>query len=225
MISSAAGLTTATGAWPGLQEPLLESKAKGRYTVSMNYANRITFDPEQCGGRPCVRHYRIRVKNVLDMMAAGVSEAEILKDYAFLEPEDIRACLEFAAEQVELSGFGKRLRVCASSLTRNCPPPWRWLREKGHQAEHVLDVNLAQSKDTPIWHCAQDLGAVMVTKDEAAESVRRRHPAVPRLRWCGCPRRLVRTSICSFVWLEQALLSEISLLRNLNSETVWLTAR
>jgi len=90
----------ATGAWPGLQEPLLESRATSRYTDLMNYANRITFDPEQCGGRPCVRHYRIRVKDVLDMMAAGVSEAEILKDYDFLQPEDIRACLEFAAEQV-----------------------------------------------------------------------------------------------------------------------------
>ena len=83
-----------------VQKPLLESRTKGRYTVSVNYANRITFDPEQCGGRPCIRHYRIRVKDVLDMMAAGVSEAEILKDYGFLEPEDIRACLEFAAEQV-----------------------------------------------------------------------------------------------------------------------------
>jgi uncharacterized protein (DUF433 family) len=78
----------------------LESRAKSLYTVSVNYAHRITFDPEQCGGRPCVRHYRIRVKDVLDLMAAGVSEAEILKDYNFLEPEDIRACLEFAAEQV-----------------------------------------------------------------------------------------------------------------------------
>lgn len=66
----------------------------------MKYADRITFDPEQCGGRPCIRHYRIRVKDVLDMMAAGVPESTILKDYIFLEPEDIRACLEFAAEQV-----------------------------------------------------------------------------------------------------------------------------
>ena len=57
-------------------------------------------DAEQCGGRPCIRHYRLRVKDVLDMLASGVSEAEILKDYPFLEPEDIRACLEFAAEQV-----------------------------------------------------------------------------------------------------------------------------
>ena len=66
----------------------------------MKYAERITFDAEQCGGRPCIRHYRLRVKDVLDMLAAGVSEREILKDYAFLEPEDIRVCLEFAAEQV-----------------------------------------------------------------------------------------------------------------------------
>ena len=66
----------------------------------MKHAGRITFDPEQCGGRPCIRHYRLRVKDVLDLLAEGVSEQEILQDYAFLELEDIRACLEFAAEQV-----------------------------------------------------------------------------------------------------------------------------
>jgi len=66
----------------------------------MKYADRITFDPDQCGGRPCIRHYRLRVKDVLDLLAEGVTEAEILKDYAFLETEDIRACLEFAAAQV-----------------------------------------------------------------------------------------------------------------------------
>ncbi|MBV9435534.1 MAG: DUF433 domain-containing protein [Acidobacteria bacterium] len=64
----------------------------------MNYADRITFDPEQCGGRPCIRH--LRVKDVLDMLASGVSEAQILKDYSFLEPEDIRGCLAFAADHV-----------------------------------------------------------------------------------------------------------------------------
>ncbi len=66
----------------------------------MKYAERITFDAEQCGGRPCIRHYRLRVKDVLDMLAAGVGEKEIIEDYPFLEPEDIRACLEFAAEKV-----------------------------------------------------------------------------------------------------------------------------
>jgi len=67
----------------------------------MKYADRITFDPEQCGGHPCIRHYRLRVKDVLDMLAGGATEPEILADYAFLETADIRACLEYAAQQVD----------------------------------------------------------------------------------------------------------------------------
>jgi uncharacterized protein (DUF433 family) len=63
--------------------------------------DRITFDPQQCGGRPCIRHYRLRVKDVLDLLAAGQTEKEILADYDFLEAEDIRACLQFAAAQVD----------------------------------------------------------------------------------------------------------------------------
>jgi uncharacterized protein (DUF433 family) len=59
--------------------------------------NRITINPAQCGGRPCVRGMRIRVKDVLDMLAGGASEAEILEDYPDLETEDIRACLAYAA--------------------------------------------------------------------------------------------------------------------------------
>ncbi len=58
----------------------------------MKHLDRITFDPEQCGGRPC-----ICVKDVLEMLAARVPEAEILADFPYLEPEDIQACLEFAA--------------------------------------------------------------------------------------------------------------------------------
>jgi uncharacterized protein (DUF433 family) len=60
---------------------------------------RITFDPEQCGGRPCIRGMRIRVKDILDLLAAGVGEAEILADYPYLEAEDIRVCLIYAAEE------------------------------------------------------------------------------------------------------------------------------
>ena len=59
--------------------------------------SRITFDPEQCGGRPCIRGMRIRVKDVLDMLACGASEAEILETYPYLERADIRASLEYAA--------------------------------------------------------------------------------------------------------------------------------
>jgi uncharacterized protein (DUF433 family) len=67
----------------------------------MSHLERITFDPEQCGGRPCIRHYRLRVKDVLDMLGAGMSEADILEDYEFLVADDIRACLQFAAGQLD----------------------------------------------------------------------------------------------------------------------------
>jgi uncharacterized protein (DUF433 family) len=66
----------------------------------MKYADRITFDAEQCGGRPCIRRYRLRVKDVLEMLAGGATREEVLADYPFLEPVDILACLEYAAEQV-----------------------------------------------------------------------------------------------------------------------------
>jgi len=66
----------------------------------MNFMERITFDPEQCSGRPCIRGMRIRVKDVLDMLAGGASEAEILADFPDLEAEDIRACLQYASAQI-----------------------------------------------------------------------------------------------------------------------------
>ncbi|MFZ4072074.1 MAG: DUF433 domain-containing protein [Caulobacterales bacterium] len=67
----------------------------------MSLKARITFNPRQCGGRPCIRGMRLRVKDVLDMLAAGTSRAEILQDYPDLEPEDIDACLAFAAAQAD----------------------------------------------------------------------------------------------------------------------------
>jgi len=67
----------------------------------MKRADRITFNPKQCGGRPCIRGMRIRVKDVLDLLAARVPEAEILADYPDLEPEDIQACIEYAAAQLD----------------------------------------------------------------------------------------------------------------------------
>ena len=63
--------------------------------------HRITVDPGQCGGRPCIRGLRIRVKDVLDLLAAGEARAEILADYPYLEDEDIAAALEFAARQAD----------------------------------------------------------------------------------------------------------------------------
>jgi uncharacterized protein (DUF433 family) len=63
--------------------------------------NRITFNPDQCGGRPCIRGMRIRVKDVLDLLSSKVSREEILEDFPYLEDADITACIEYAAEQVD----------------------------------------------------------------------------------------------------------------------------
>ena len=63
------------------------------------HLDRITIDPQQCGGRPCIRGMRIRVKDVLEQLAAGASHAEILEAWPFLESEDITASLEYAALQ------------------------------------------------------------------------------------------------------------------------------
>lgn len=64
-------------------------------------SDRITFNPNQCGGRPCIRGMRIRVKDVLDLLAARVPESEILEDYPYLEAADIDACLEHAAAEAD----------------------------------------------------------------------------------------------------------------------------
>lgn len=62
---------------------------------------RITIDPEQCGGRPCIRGMRIRVLDVLELLAAGETQDQILSDYPYLEPDDIAASLLYAARQLD----------------------------------------------------------------------------------------------------------------------------
>jgi uncharacterized protein (DUF433 family) len=62
---------------------------------------RITLNPEQCGGRPCVRGMRIRVSDVLDLFAAGLSAEQIVAELPDLEPEDLQACLQFAARYLD----------------------------------------------------------------------------------------------------------------------------
>ena len=67
----------------------------------MSQLERITIDRERCGGRPSIRELRVRVKDVLDLLAAGATREEILADYPYLEDEDISAALEFAARQMD----------------------------------------------------------------------------------------------------------------------------
>jgi uncharacterized protein (DUF433 family) len=63
-------------------------------------ADRITADPEQCGGRPCVRGMRIRVQDILDLLANGLKSEQVLEELPNLELEDIHACLRFASRRL-----------------------------------------------------------------------------------------------------------------------------
>lgn len=65
----------------------------------MNYRDRITIEPGKRSGKPCIRGLRITVYDILDYLASGMSEDEILKDFPDLEREDIRAALCFAADR------------------------------------------------------------------------------------------------------------------------------
>ncbi|MEP7011613.1 MAG: DUF433 domain-containing protein [Acidobacteriota bacterium] len=67
----------------------------------VNLLDRITTNPEQCGGRPCIRGLRIRVSDVLELLAAGESAEEILVEYPYLEAADLGACLQFAARRID----------------------------------------------------------------------------------------------------------------------------
>ena len=60
-----------------------------------DFLDRITSDPELCGGRPTVRGLRIRLTDILAMLAAGANRSDILRDYPYLEDEDISAALEY----------------------------------------------------------------------------------------------------------------------------------
>lgn len=63
--------------------------------------DRITINPEQCGGRPCIRGMRIRVTDVLNLFAAGLSAEQILEEMPDLEAEDLQAALQYAARRLD----------------------------------------------------------------------------------------------------------------------------
>jgi uncharacterized protein (DUF433 family) len=65
------------------------------------WIKRITVDPRQCGGRPCIRGMRIRVIDVLDLLASGLTQDQVLEELPDLEREDIEAVLRFASSKFD----------------------------------------------------------------------------------------------------------------------------
>jgi uncharacterized protein (DUF433 family) len=69
--------------------------------MNLERLNRITVEEGKCGGRPCIRGQRLRVSDVLELLGSGASFDEILKDYPFLERDDILAAIAYAAHQTD----------------------------------------------------------------------------------------------------------------------------
>ncbi|HWL07128.1 MAG TPA: DUF433 domain-containing protein [Planctomicrobium sp.] len=75
----------------------------------MNTLSRITIDPHVCHGKPCLRGLRYPVSLILDLLASGMTQQEILADYADLEADDIKACLLYAAKLSDVKTTGKAI--------------------------------------------------------------------------------------------------------------------
>ncbi len=67
----------------------------------MDLTSRITVNPDQCGGRPCIRGMRVRVSDVLDLFAAALTSKDVLEQLPYLEAEDLQACLQYAAREID----------------------------------------------------------------------------------------------------------------------------
>jgi uncharacterized protein (DUF433 family) len=86
----------------GACEPAFdEDPSMSQISNDAELLRRITVDPGVCGGRPCIRGYRVRVSDVLDLLATGASIEEIVSDYPYLEPDDVRAALRYAARMTD----------------------------------------------------------------------------------------------------------------------------
>jgi uncharacterized protein (DUF433 family) len=70
-----------------------------RYGEIMDYSHLITIEPDKRSGQPCIRGLRITVQDVLEYLASGMTQEEILADFPDLTAQDIRACLHFAADR------------------------------------------------------------------------------------------------------------------------------
>jgi len=122
--------------------------ARGRpYARSMSYTERITIEPGKRGGQPCIRGLRITVQDVLEYLASGMTEEEILRDFPDLERKDIRACLEYAAD--------RERRIMARPIP--LPPPGfdeLSTEEKVEYVQSLWDRIAANEEEVPVpeWH-------------------------------------------------------------------------
>ena len=104
----------------------------------MSETHRITIDPALCGGRPCLRGLRIRVKDVLDLLAAGAGRDESRADFPLLETGDITASLEYAARQSDHPVL--RVAWPRRGMRRITSPAWACRPPRLSRGETLVEV-------------------------------------------------------------------------------------
>jgi len=81
--------------------PAIDFACRGRHYHRVKLLQRITIEADKCGGRPCIRGMRIRVTDILESLAGGATQDDILRNFPYLEPDDIKAALAYAARQAD----------------------------------------------------------------------------------------------------------------------------
>jgi uncharacterized protein (DUF433 family) len=155
----------------------------------MSELHRVTVDPDQCGGRPCIRGLRIRVKDVLDLLAAGASRDEIVADYPLLEPEDITAALEYAARQSDHPVLP--VAWCVFWSMPSCHPAAKVRAHGGVSVEPMQLAALLLEKKTAELSEGEAESASCVRNDTRADEAAARRPACDAIQQsrfilCSC---------------------------------------
>jgi len=152
---------------------------------------------------------RIRVKDVLDLLAAGVPQSEIIEDFPYLESADIQACLGYAADQADHPVLLARWSAMRFLIDAQLPPALaRLLEAHGHAAEHVADIGLRHAEDSPIWDYAISHQAIIITKDEDFPQRMRQAKSSPVIIWL----RIGNTSRRALLQWFEPLLPQIETL-------------
>ena len=150
----------------------------------IDYTKIITIEAGKRSGQPCIRGMRMTVYDVLEYLAAGMSEQEILDDFPYLTLEDIRACLAFAAD------MGRRLVYSPAPLRlhfdQNLSPQLvHRLRDLQPGAMHVFDIGLHTRDDAYIWEYARDQDLTIVSKDTDFRHRSASYGQPPKVIWIG----------------------------------------